>query len=164
MANIVSDKTVKKVFYAVRNGITKGIYENWGKAVNAGFKQQQGYGNAIKCTTMVEAEAFLEEPAFPTGPSGKVKSYIKKQHFLVRFSVFSVMATTLIIIFWNIALWAEKKVGCDNILLGSTLLCKSLIKMKQKVQEQMETLLNLFFIQIMGIIFVASSYVAGILD
>ena len=33
-------------YYAVRNGTMTGVYDQWYKAVQAGFRQQEGYGNA----------------------------------------------------------------------------------------------------------------------
>lgn len=46
-------------FYAVRGGMSPGIYNNWPDAVNAGWYQRQPFGNAVKCESREQAEQFL---------------------------------------------------------------------------------------------------------
>lgn len=153
-----------KAYYAVRNGITSGVYDTWAGAVNAGWYSQQGFGNAIKCSTEAEAWDFLKQEAFPTGRPAQVKSWIQKKPFLVRLMIFSLMTTILCIVSWNIVIYSEDTFGCRNINIATTLMCKSFKVVKDHVINNFENLLNIFFCQVIGSILVASTYVAGILD
>ncbi len=151
-------------YYAVRNGTMTGVYEHWFQAVQAGFRQQEGYGNAVKCDTREQAEEFIKMKPFSSSPVGSVNGYIAKQHFLVRMMIFTISMNVLCFGAYKLALKAEVELGCNDLVLSMLPMCKGLMNIRTQVTSNYEKLLNILFYQIVGGIFIASSWLAGLLN
>ena len=58
---MANDDENARPIYAVRGGSYTGTFRTWPEAVNAGWFQNQPFGNAVKCDTMEQAEQFLQQ-------------------------------------------------------------------------------------------------------
>ena len=117
-------------YYAIRNGTQTGIYTEWYKAVQAGWRQQEGYGNAVRCDTLEQAEEFIKLKPFSSSPVGSINGYIGKQHFLVRLLIFTISMNVLCFASYKGALKAEKEIGCDDLVFSMLPMCKGLMSIR----------------------------------
>ena len=151
-------------FYAIR-GIGSGIIcETWGEAVNNGFIQKAGYGNAVKFTTREDAEEFIKIKAFPMTMNNQVKGWIEKQHPLIRLCVFSIMVSFFFVMIFYLTIKLEDYLMCrENVQLASTNMCVSLKRLNIVISEQFNKLVDIVFYEIIGAILVFSSWMVGLI-
>jgi len=126
---------------------------------------QQKYNIHHKFNKLQEqAQEFIGANAFPTNQVGNISQYISKQHFLVRFTLFSTIATSLCFLAYYIATELETKFQCNNLNYSILPMCKMLIQVRMAVSANYEKFLNIIFYQIMGGILVISSWFSGLLN
>tara|TARA_R110002012_G_scaffold271858_1_gene457164 strand:- start:1599 stop:2075 length:477 start_codon:yes stop_codon:yes gene_type:complete len=154
----------KAKYYAVRDEKASLILDNWGDAVNHGFIQKQGHGNAVKFNTKKEAEKWVKHKAFPMTASSAVKSYIQKQHFLVRLAVFSLLATMSLSSGFYMLVKLENYLNCRNdVIIGSSSVCVSLRKVSITISGEFNKLIDIILYEVIGVVLIFSSWVVGLL-
>lgn len=154
----------KTTYYAIRGAGGDVIVTSWGDAVNAGFTWKQGYGNAVKFSNKKDAEKWMKTKAFPEGTNGVVKSWITKQHPLIRLTCFSIMVTVIFIIGFKMAIKFEDYLGCrENIQLRGTSMCQALNKVTMALTDQFGKLIDIVFYEIIGAVMVFSSWSVGLI-
>ena len=150
-------------YYAVRGGAESGVYDKWSHAVNAGWRQKEAFGNCIKTDDKEEADAFVAHSAFPMTKVQAVQGYVARQHFLVRASIFMVVATTLSILAWNVALRVEAALDCNVAPHNTMPICIGILDARLAISKNMVALTNLFMWEIIGAIGMLSYWLAGFL-
>jgi|DEB0MinimDraft_12_1074336.scaffolds.fasta_scaffold23745_2 hypothetical protein len=73
-------------FYAVRGGSTRGVYNTFPAAQDAGFMRKQGYGNAARFTTLHDAEVYAASFPQPEAPR-RIKAWVGNTPVIVRLVV-----------------------------------------------------------------------------
>ena len=77
--------------------------------------------------------------------------------------IFAISMNVLCFGAYKIALKAEVELGCNDLVLSMVPMCKALINIRTQVTSNYEKLLNILSYQILGGIFIASSWLAGLL-
>jgi hypothetical protein len=107
---------VKGKVYAVSGGPRQGVYTSWPQAVDAGFNQKQGYGNAVSFDgpeAAADAQQWVDgRKPYPEGTANQWRHGVKQQPFLVRLFVMVVLMTAFAATIAFIARRAEQYLGC----------------------------------------------------
>ena len=150
-------------WYAVRMpGKEPVVTESWGDALNAGFSQCQGFGNAAKFSTKEEAERFLKQRAFPHGKAGEIQSWIQRQHFVIRITCFGVMSSTVLCIGYHTMIKMGEYMKCDySLSSASGPVCIGIREVQLFQQKKMGELATFFFAEIIVAMLCFCSYMCG---
>lgn len=155
-----------KHIYAIRGGSGHGIYETYADAVDGGWSQRQGYGNAMKFEEAQRpfAEEWLKRTPLPNGRAASAQSWVKKQHFLVRITITGIIASISFAAIFHFCIWFHNYVGCDGLTMATTPACKGVLQMRLFVSDKLVELTNLLFAQVISAIGVFAMYVGGMLN
>ena len=152
--------------YAVRGGEGHGLYDTYADALDAGWLQRQGYGNAVKFPARQRefAEQWLARSPLPNGRAASVQTWIQKQHFLVRLTLTSLIATISLAGLFHMLVYLDSYIGCDkSVVIATTPMCIGITNVKTFVTSKIVEITNLVFAQIVSGIGVFAMYLGGML-
>jgi len=155
----------RNVLYAVRGGMSPGLYDSWPEAVDAGWHDRAPYGNAVTFPTdqREKAEQWIVSRPRANGNMGRFQERVRQQHIFVRILFVLLLGTLMCVAIWKVSVYAHNMFECDSTFNASNPICVGTGKLKYTVQSNMAHLQSLVMVEVTALVVFLFTYLASFL-
>ena len=102
--------------YALCGGPGQGIYKTWPEAVAHGWRQKEGFGNAVTFPVdrIKDAEEWIQRSPFPEGTVGQFRRSVRESHILCRMLFVMIVGTAFSYILHRLVVSVNRLMLCDH--------------------------------------------------